>query len=67
MAELEHQAEHMIEMESRAEVAEGERDSALDKMQLMTPRPSMSPSIDLLGSLGAEGNSVFLAALNKHR
>ena len=67
MAELERQAEHMVELESRAEVAEGERDAALDKMHLMTPRPSLSPSIDLPNQLGPEGASKFLAAINKHR
>ncbi|CAL8464737.1 g4272 [Coccomyxa elongata] len=67
MAELERQAEHMVEVESRAEVAEGERDAALDKMALMTPRPALSPTIDLPKSLGPEGTSKFLAAINKHR
>ncbi len=67
MAELERQAEHMVEVESRAEVAEGERDAALDKMALMTPRPALSPTIDLPKSLGLEGTAKFLAAINKHR
>lgn len=67
MAELEQQAEHMVEVESRAEVAEGERDAALDKMALMTPRPALSATIDLPKSLGPEGTSKFLAAINKHR
>jgi hypothetical protein len=67
MAELERQAEHMVEVESRAEVAEGERDAALDRMQLMTPRPALPPSIELPNTLGPEGAAKFLAALNKFR
>ncbi len=67
MAELERQAEHMVEVESRAEVAEGERDAALDRMQLMTPRPALPPSIELPSTLGPEGSAKFLAALNKFR
>ena len=67
MAELERQAEKMVEVESRAEVAEGERDAALDRMQLMTPRPSLSPLIELPSTLGPDGSAKFVAAVNKFR
>lgn len=67
MAELERQAEHMVELESRAEVAEGERDAALDRMQLLTPRPPLSAAVELPDQLGPEGAAKFLAAVNKHR
>ena len=67
MVELERQAEHMVELESRAEVAEGERDAALDRMQAMTPRPPLSAAIELPHLLGPEGAAKFASAVDKHR
>lgn len=65
--ELEKQAQGIIELESRAEVAEGERDAARYQMQAMTPRPGLPPGMLLPGLLGSEGTAKFVAALTKNR
>ena len=65
--ELEKTAERIIELESRIEVAEGERDAARDRMQTMTPRPGLPPGMALPGQLGPEGTARFATALTKHR
>ena len=65
--ELEKQAGGIIELESRIEVAEGERDAAREQMQTMTPRPGLAPGMALPGQLGPEGTARFGAALVKHR
>ena len=54
-------------LESRIEVAEGERDAAREQMQAMTPRPGLPPGMALPGQLGPEGTAKFMAALTKHR
>ena len=66
-AELERQAEGIVVLESRIEVAEGERDAAREAMQGMTPRPGLPPGMALPGQLGPEGTAKFMAALTKHR
>ena len=66
-AELEKQAEGIVVLESRIEVAEGERDAAREQMQAMTPRPGLPPGMALPGQLGPEGTAKFMAALTKHR
>ena len=66
-AELEKQAEGIVVLESRIEVAEGERDGAREAMQAMTPRPGLPPGMALPGQLGPEGTAKFMAALTKHR
>ena len=65
--ELEKQAEGVIELESRIEVAEGERDAARAQMQAMTPRPDLPPGMVLPRHLGPQGTARFAAALTKHR
>lgn len=65
--ELEKQAEGIIELESRIEVAEGERDTAREQMQSMTPRPDLPPGMALPRQLGPQGTAKFAAALIKHR
>ncbi len=57
----------MIELESRIEVAEGERDAAREQMQTMTPRPDLPPGMALPMQLGPQGTGRFAAALTKHR
>ena len=66
-AELEKQAEGIVVLESRIEVAEGERDAAREAMQAMTPRPGLPPGLALPSQLGPEGTAKFMAALTKHR
>lgn len=66
-AELEKQAEGIVVLKSRIEVAEGERDAAREQMQAMTPRPGLPPGMALPGQLGPEATARFMAALTKHR
>ena len=42
IASLEAMADQCVELESRAEAAENERDEALEKLSLQTPRPAPS-------------------------
>ena len=65
--ELERQAEGIIELESRIEVAEAERDAARGQMQAMTPRPGLPPGMALPSQLGPQGTAKFVTALTKHR
>lgn len=55
IAELEKAADEMVGLESRAQVAEGERDEAVLRMAVYTPRPSAD-----LGKLGALDLGVSL-------
>jgi len=41
MVELEAAADALVELESRAEVAEGERDAAVAAGRALTPRPGL--------------------------
>lgn len=56
----------LVELESRAEIAENERDVALSKLRVCTPRPTVN-----LGSLPAildlAGLEKFKEALSKFR
>ena len=42
MADLESAANEVVQLESRAETAENERDEALDQLRAATPRPQRS-------------------------
>ena len=42
MADLESAANEVVQLESRAEAAENERDAALDQLRAATPRPQRS-------------------------
>ena len=64
---LELEREGIIELESRIEVAEAERDAARDQMQVMTPRPGLPPGMALPSQLGPEGTAKLVTALAKHR
>ena len=53
ITELERAADDMVELESRVQVAEGERDIAVTRLGTYTPRPSAS-----LGTLGGLGMGI---------
>jgi hypothetical protein len=67
MAELERAADAAVELESRVEVAEGERDAAQERMRAMTPRPALPPGMHLPAALGPAGTARFIAAVTRHR
>ena len=51
-AELERTADAMVELESRADAAEAQRDAALDAARALTPRPPLPPAMPLPRALG---------------
>ncbi|KAK9848176.1 hypothetical protein WJX84_010121 [Apatococcus fuscideae] len=64
VTDLERTADTLVEMESRAEIAENERDVALDKLRISTPRPA--PDLRNLPSvLDSAGLKKFQDALSK--
>lgn len=67
MAELERVGDAAVDLESRAEVAEGERDAALERMRAMTPRPALPAGMHLPTALGPAGTAKFVAAVTRHR
>ena len=59
MADLESTANEVVQLESRAEAAENERDEALAQLRATTPRPSRS--WDELQALAGEQGGAMLA------
>ncbi len=67
MVELEAAADALVELESRAEVAEGERDAALAAGRALTPRPGLSAALPLAQRLGPAGAARLEQALQLFR
>ena len=67
MAELEAAADALVELESRAEVAESERDAALAAGRSLTPRPGLPAALPLAQRLGPAGAARLDEALQLFR
>lgn len=67
MAELEAAADALVELESRAEVAESERDAALAAARSLTPRPGLPAALPLAQRLGPAGAARLDEALQRFR
>ena len=66
-AELEAAADALVELESRAEVAENERDAALAAARSLTPRPGLPAALPLAQRLGPAGAARLDEALQHFR
>ncbi len=57
MADLESTADEVVQLESRAEAAENERDEAVGQLRVSTPRPreNWDALMDLVGEQGGAG------------
>jgi len=67
LVELEAAADALVELESRAEVAEGERDAAVAAGRALTPRPGLSAALPLAQRLGPAGAARLEQALQLFR
>ena len=65
LAELEYAAEELVQLESRVEAAESERDDAVERLRGMTPRPPVVAGA-LLGP-GSDGQSEWRAGEGSSR
>ncbi|KAI3438406.1 hypothetical protein D9Q98_000838 [Chlorella vulgaris] len=66
MASLEAAANEAVQLESRAEAAENERDEAVEELRCCTPRPQLSWD-SLAALVGEQGVQCFQAALDAHK
>lgn len=66
LAELEQTADEMVALESRAEMAEAERDGAAEAMAAMTPRPAR-PLPAAQAVLGTEGLALLQTVVLHYR
>lgn len=66
VAQLERESDEIVSLESRAELAENERDAALERLHISTPRPPLQIG-DMWEMLGAEGCQKLEEAINDHR
>ena len=67
MAELELAADALVELESRAEVAENERDAALEAGRSLTPRPGLPAALPLVQRMGPAGAARLEESLRQYR
>ncbi len=66
VTDLEKTADTLVELESRTEIAENERDAALHRLAISTPRPE--PDFGSVASvLDAAGLTKLRAALDKFK
>ena len=66
VTELEKTADSLVEMESRAEIAENERDAVMSRLKISTPRPE--PNFGSISSvLDAAGLKKLRDALDKFK
>ena len=66
VTDLERTTDALVEMESRAETAENERDAALTRLRISTPRPQ--PNLGSMPSfLDAAGLKKFQQALSNYK
>ena len=57
IAELECACDEIVDLESRAEMAENERDELATQVRCLTPRPGPNAA-DFLGRLGKQGGQL---------